>query len=386
MVVLCFVGIFISTFSLSLVLAIMSGFEKGTHEKLRSIHPQIIMQPYSGTINFSRVQEVIDKEFPMITASSPTAHAQALLVSKKESGHLNRQTVSQAVLLKAIDPIHEQKLNTIYSKIVFQNEHPVPLNQLLTTDSIILGKKLAQHCNVQPGDSIELWHATEADDFEKTTVTISGLFATGMEEFDCNLVYCSFSLFDTLFPQSGITHLQMQLDTRAQEETVITSLKHRFKMHAYSWKDLYPALVSALQLQKYAMFFVLALITLVASINMLALLSMFMLKKKIDIAVLTMIGATQKTITVLFMLVGMTISFFASICALALSLVCSLVLKKFPFIQLPDTYYVTHLPVSIEIQNFILVWCVTMVICMIACWYATRGRSVHILSVLKGEE
>lgn len=390
MVTLCFVGIFISTFALSLVLAIMSGFEIGTHEKLRSIHPHIIMQPYEGFVNFHKVKQVIKTEFPQIAACAPSAHNQVLLVKQSKKSDPDHTITPQAVLLKAVDPDAEETMQTISKKIIGTPAHTDIAHQLvnlLQDNRIIIGQKYAEQNQLHVGSTMEIWYSDNDQSLSKTITTIGGLFNTGIEEFDYNLAYCSFEFFSTMFPDSGVSHVHMQLTDQAHEDSIMTALKNRFKMSVYSWKDLYPALVSALKLQKYAMFFILALITLVASINMLALLFMYMIQKKADIAILKMLGATHTDIRVIFMIVGMTISFIACTGALLISLVCAALLKRFPFIKLPDSYYVSHLPISLEFYNFVVVFCVTMAISLLACWYATKkNNDAALIAILKGEQ
>ena len=65
---------------------------------------------------------------------------------------------------------------------------------------------------------------------------------------------------EELYPQAGITQYTIKLNESADEQEVIKKLSKRFSLEAYSWQDLYPALISALTLETYGMFLILALI------------------------------------------------------------------------------------------------------------------------------
>ena len=71
---------------------------------------------------------------------------------------------------------------------------------------------------------------------------------------------------------------------------VIQKLRHRLGLDVYSWKDLYPSLVASLKLEKYVSFFILALILLVASMNIISLLFMQITQKRPTIALLQAMG------------------------------------------------------------------------------------------------
>lgn len=200
------------------------------------------------------------------------------------------------------------------------------------------------------------------------------------------LLLCSLSFFNQLFPDEGITQIQVRLKDATDEQKIITALTSRLHLEVYSWKDMYPALVAALKLEKYVMFFILALITLVASMNIVSLLFMYITYKRGDIAILKALGVPNATIQQLFILIGMGISLVATISGLFTAFIVCLLLRRYPFISLPDTYYVSHLPVSLDVSTFILVFIVIMTISFCATVYsAKKSNAIVIAHVLKGE-
>ena len=73
MTLVCLSGIFIGSFSLALITAIMNGFEVAIHKKMQGIHANIIMQSYNNDIDIDTLRPVLEKEFPEIKAFSPLA-------------------------------------------------------------------------------------------------------------------------------------------------------------------------------------------------------------------------------------------------------------------------------------------------------------------------
>ena len=383
MALVCFFAIFIGSFALTLVSCIMNGFEKATHDKLRGIHSQIIMRTPKGYLNFNRIKEIIGKEFPEIEACSPVGFKHTLV-------HIpQQQDTNTVVVLMGIDPHQELKTKTISEKLIDPQDKQ-KLSSLLDKKGIIIGKKMATALQLAIGDSIDLWCSSDADyrtamNFEKVTCTITALFETGIEEFDMGIIYCSLESLRLLFNQ-GVCQININLTPHADEQKAITALKKRFRLDTYSWKELYPALVSALKLEKYAMFFIFILIIIVASMNIISLLFMYIIQKQQDIAILKACGADQKAINQIFMIIGIGISTCAALMGEFIAFLLCLILKKCPFIHLPDTYYVSHLPVYIDYKIFLLVFIVVVVISSVASHLSVqRSKKLLISSVLKGE-
>lgn len=386
MIVICFLGIFIGAFALALVASIMNGFEKATHQKLRGIHAQIIMRSFGNELDAEKISNVLQTEFPEIESFSPSSYKQ-IIIQKPGS-----QEITNAVVFKAIDPELEQKTSNIGQKIVKGIENILSLPALVRDNQIVIGKKLAENLGLSVGDTVDLLYIPY-DEIKGRKITlgkkqaiISGIFSTGIEEFDSNLALGSFSLMMNIFDQVGINQFNIQLAPNTDEAKTIEKLKNRLRLDVFSWKELYPALVAALKLEKYAMFFILALITLVASMNIISLIFMQIIQKRPDIAILQSMGMHNRDIIKLFMLMGIGISALASLAGLIAAYCAALLLEKYPFISLPDTYYVSHLPVHMEWYIFALVFVLIVIMSIIATWIPARNiSSINAASILRFE-
>ena len=98
MVIICFISIFIGSFSLTVVTSIMNGFEKETCKKLQGIHASITIDGGGETLNWPAIKHVIKSEFPTITACSPSTTKQIILQLP------GSDDLSNIVVLHAIDP------------------------------------------------------------------------------------------------------------------------------------------------------------------------------------------------------------------------------------------------------------------------------------------
>lgn len=398
MMKICFLGIFVGTFSLMLTLIIMNGFEKVTHEKMQGINSQAIIYSNGQQIDYLAITEHLLKNYNnYIKSVSPSSTRQVLIENNN----------SQSVLfLKGIMPESEALVTNIQEKIA------LPVNSslldLVNNNKIIIGIKTAQNYNLKIGDTLSLLIPKEGGQnkiaLKKKEVIVSGIFNVGLEEYDSNFAFCSLDYLHSLFKEKPESADQINLKFKEPKLNLFNKIINLFKFTNYednilnilqndmpaltvtSWKNLYPALVSSLKLEKYVMFFILALIIMVACMTMISLLFMYIQQKRRDIAILKSMGYPDKNIRSIFLSIGTKITFFASISGLGLAAIAGYLLEKYPFIELPDVYYVSYLPARMSLEIFIVVFLTTMLLGFLATWIPARATmNINVSQVLRQE-
>lgn len=378
MIKICLAGIFIATCSLALVISIMNGFEQATYKKMQSIYPDIIIQAHDMPIDLAKLQN--PDCGPIHTAEQK--YAQALLSSPYQS------TMPNMLMLRAIVPQQESLVSNLESKII--EPCAGKLHELIQNNNIILGAKLAESLDLQIGDQAYILCCKDHSynlcmKFKPTTVEIAGIFKTGIDDLDNNLALCHQTLFDQIFPHQPIDQIHIHLDNIAQEQQYLLFLKEQLHYDAYSWKELYPTLLAALKLEKWAMVLILGLIILVASMNIMSLINMYITQKKRDIAILLCLGMKQQEIKKIFTTMSVIIASIASCCGLIMAWIIGWFLKNYFCIKLPDNVYDTnYLPVQLELHIFCAIFILTIIISVIASLLATHSvQKINIVTTLK---
>jgi lipoprotein-releasing system permease protein len=372
MITICVASIGLGSFALALIISIMHGFEKATHEKLQSIHPQITMRSKEGFLNATAIGAVMRAEFPEIVAWSASSNRQVMI----QNAH--NGIITPGVFLTGVDPLHAARVVPLDQKIIVPPNNP-SLHTLLSNPGIIIGKQMAKELDVAVGEMLNVLYPSDEPDtqtfsmrFQCTPTVLLGIIETGIEELDAAHVITSLEFFSELFPDSGIDTIAMRLMKDADERTVIAKLIQRTGTDVSSWKDLYPALLAALKLQKYAMFLILLLIIVVASTTIVSLLFMYIAHKQHDIALLKSLGCSQKNIHALFLIIGIIITAFGSSIGLFCAGVVGYVLQRYPCITLPDAYYVSSLPITLEWRLYGILFILIMSISLSASILATK--------------
>lgn len=416
MIKICFLGILIGTFSLMLTLIIMNGFEKTIHDKMQGINAQVLIYSPGNQLDYKILKPYIEKEFSNYVSSVGGNSVRQVLIDRND-----QQSV---IFVKGIDANAETNVTNLKDKIILPilpKEKILPT--LLQDDGIIVGNKTAKKYNLKIGDKITLLipkpTGKQKIGLKKKQATVTGFFKIGLEEYDNNFAFANIDFLKSLFKEKevGIDQLTLKLKDQqlptfelstkffketynyfktkvyllfsgqSQEDLIIKKISSALpNLTITPWKNLYPALVSSLKLEKYVMFFILALITLVASMNMISLLFMQIQNKRKDIAILKSMGMPNKNIRAIFLKLGLSIVFLSSIIGLGLAAIAGFLLEKYPFIELPDVYYVSYLPAKMDIEIFLVVFLATMLIGFLATWIpAKRTQKINIAQVLRQE-
>ncbi len=385
MVKICLIGIFIAVAALTVTISVMRGFEEAMFEKLQGINPHITIRNYGLEVDVPLVDQILTNSFPEIAAASPEESRQVII----EIPSANEQ--DQVMVMRGVDPTRIGKVIKLEEKIVaWSASHELPA--LLKNNNVLIGKKKAEQLGLVIGDQLTVLYAPDARkkrkiSFKAAQATISGLFTTGIEEYDTSILFCNIDFLKQLFPQASYTEIGLRLKRGSDMHAVVKKLRRQLPEYdIVTWQDMYASLVAASTFERYVMFFILALMTLVASMNIISLMFMQITQKRADIAILRSMGATHTMIRRIFLCMGLIITLGATVAGELIGAIICHLLQRYPFIQLPDVYYTTHLPAVIEWQTFVMVFAVAMIVSLISIWYAVRQtKQINIAQVLRSE-
>src|SRR3990167_1036031 len=250
MIHICFCGILVATCCLALVVSVMNGFEQATYEKMQSIYPDLILHCNERDEICSELENLQkDPNFPRFHAATQK-YGQALLCNP------NIDQTPTTLSIRAIIPNDEIKVSNIASKIISPKNQP--LDNLISDNKILVGSCLAQNLELEIDDEVFLLCSKELKsnfcmNFSYHPVIISGVFKTGIDELDSSMIFCHQNYFDQLFTDHPIDQVHLKLSDIKHEQLILKKFQETFDTNIYSWKDLYPTLLSALKLEKYAM-------------------------------------------------------------------------------------------------------------------------------------
>ncbi len=378
-------GITVGVIALIVVLAVYSGFTNGLRDQILGVNSHIIVQQMGGKINNydlvrDRILTVKD-----VTGASPYLYAQTLLSSA--SG-------GNGVVLRGMDPATAENVVGLSRQMLEGSIHDLTSNDNPRVPNIILGKHLAGDLRVSVGDKVRLISPsgplTPMGVIPKIkTCTVSGIFETGMFEYDSSLAYMSISNVQHFLGIGDVVHgievtVKNKELNRADQvgERIVKKIGIGFI--AKDWMMMNRNLFAAFKLEKIGMFICMALIILVAALNIISALVMVVMEKSKDIAILKSMGAASTSIMKIFFIQGLVIGLTGTILGVGGGLGLCELLSRYQFIELPSNVYpMTTLPIKVLPADVTIVAVSSIVITLLATLYPSwKASTVHPAEVL----
>ena len=189
--------------------------------------------------------------------------------------------------------------------------------------------------------------------------------------------YLNLAETESLFGTGGKpTSIEMYGPEDRAEEIQAQLAKQFPGVQVKTWKEINRPLFLALRLEKIVMFVTISLIIFVAALNLISSLSMLILEKRPSVGVLRTLGATERTILVIFLEVGLLIGLSGTILGNVFGLSVSWAVNHYHLVPLPSGIYpLAYLPLTIDPSDVIGVNVVAIILSVIATWYPARMAS-----------
>ena len=257
----------------------------------------------------------------------------------------------------------------------------------------VVGSKLAERDGLKPGiDSITLITinpnridpATGFPVPHSATFTVTGIFDTGLYEYDNSYVFLPLEAAQQLAGlDQAVTGIQVRAESReaapALAERLQDSIGPRYLTR--DWHEQNNALFTSLALEKLGMSVSLLLISVVAAFNIISTLVMVVTDKTKEIGILRAMGMSARSIRLVFFAQGMVIGVVGTGLGLAIGLVVAALIGREKLISLdPSIYFIDHLPVATQPLDVILIVLASVGIAALATIYPAR-RAAKLLPV-----
>lgn len=353
-------GVAVGVAALIVVIAVMSGFDSDLKDKITGTYAHIEILSDYGITPSNELKTRILKTDNVLEASF-FINGQALI--------RHGETVT-GVITKGIDPEGGVNIDKLRGYIV---EGSLELSR----NGIVVGSELANKLKLRLGDELSI---VSSACVEGKKFKLSGVFRSGMYEYDMNLVYINIPEAQSLLGAGNlVSGIAVKVDDaiRVSDTKKILQEELKFPYVVRTWIDANRNFLEALKLEKTVMFLILTLIVMVACFNIASSLIMTVLEKTKDVGILKAIGATNFNIMAIFAMQGGMIGFLGTALGASLGVGVCWLLKTYKFITLPkDIYYIDKLPVKLELQDISIIIISSLIISFIATLYPSRKASM----------
>ncbi|MGB9379704.1 FtsX-like permease family protein [Candidatus Binatus sp.] len=396
-------GIAIGTFTLSVALSVMSGFEKDLRARLLAFTPQVTIERTDGGVwNPADLEKKI-AAMPEVEASAPYVTSQVMAVSSTDSG---APGLVSGGILRGVQPHDNPVLKELKSTLEngtladLETTHPVTIvekgvKRVVQLPGAILGKSLAYELGVRPGDAVILISPTSLGAGigppRLKRFVVTGFFHSGMYDFDSTLAFVALKdgralLADDASLESGLElRLHNMFDAPQVRDKIAAMAGPDFEVK--DWTTANAPLFAALALEKFTYFMVLLLIVLVAAFNIIATLVMVVMERRREIAIVRTMGARAASVASIFLCEGAALGVIGTVLGVGAGFVTAFLIGRYHLIHLPaDMFMVSAVPVMINPWNFVLVAAATIVLCLAAAIYpALQAARLSPVEVIRYE-
>ncbi len=383
------IGITIGVGAIIIVMSVMNGFREEITSRLLGIN---------GHLNiYSDQNEILKDELDYFSqlnndiVLTPLTQTQALFISKDSS---------KGVFLRGYDLNFLSESHFIYNKIkqgkLFSNKN-----------EIIIGYALAKNFGLKIGDKIKIAiPKTDKTIFGNIprfkTLNIVGIFNLGMYEYDSNFVFTNSEIANKLIliNKESFNKIEVFIDDPnliEKDQKIINKIINDNNLNFYTenWKQNNSALINALNIEKNVMFLILSLIIIVASMNIISGLIIFVKEKNKDIGILKTLGLSNYSLIKIFIsigfLIGLTGTFFGGLLGVLFSInitsIQNFIEKLFnTSLFSREIYYLSNLPSKLIFYEVFIVLLISIIICLIATTFpAIRSIKIDPIKSLKND-
>jgi lipoprotein-releasing system permease protein len=364
-------GVTVGVLALVIALAIMTGLQQELQDRILGAMAHVNVFKTSGLDDYRAEVERL-KQVPEIVAAAPAVYGKALVSSDRG--------VDMFITVKGVDPELEREVTEVavsmtggrFEDITAQGEDDLP--------GIVIGHDLAGAVGAFVGDTVTL--LTPQGSLSpmgmmprQRRFRVVGTFRVGLLEFDSAYGFVSIELAQRMTGKSGVDHLEARVDDIYRAPEISESIPARLGSEYLStdWADLNRTLYSALYLEKIAMGLGIGLIVGVAALNIVASLILLVMEKTRDIAILKTMGASARSVMLIFLIQGAVIGTVGTVVGALLGAVIARLLDTYRVISIPgDVYQVTYLPFRVLPWDLVTVVVGGFIVCFVATLYPSR--------------
>ncbi len=381
--VISVLGVVAGVAALVIALAINTGFREELEDRLLGVSADVtlIRPTHEGIEDYEQLADRLSR-LPHVVATAPALYEQVLISSHSRA---------QGVVLKGVDVGRELKVGSMLDRLKEGSLEGLS-KTFPDADPIVIGVELAKSLGVLVGDEVLVTspqgYLTPLQVVPKYRhFRVVGVFDSGFYDFDASWAVINLKAAQRLFSLGDVASvIQFKLDDIYQAETVAAAL-HQAAGKGFettTWMEQNRSLFNALRLERLVTILTIGLIVLVAALNIFITLTMMVMEKNRDIAVLMSMGAKQRQVWAIFTLHGLLIGALGTALGLLVGYGASWAGDRYKLIPLEaEIYALSSVPFHAQPLDGVWIALAALTISLLATLYpslaAARLNPVEIL-------
>ena len=353
-------GLMLGVGILITVLSVMNGFEKELRDKILSFTSHVNIYP-SDRVTIKDLEDIIDTDKNIKGYS---------LVQKNEVLLSSDEIKNIPVIVHNVNQDLESNASEI-SDLIIDGKF-----KLSSPQDIVIGNILANNLRVSIGDKIQFTNYNKV--FKQDSFMVTGIFDSGIYEYNQRFIYGSDL---ALTNRDSYTYIKLKLSDPLNAVKISRDLFNQYSIISSNWTETHNALFQAIGNEKRVMFIILMLIIAITSFNIISSLSLLVLNKQKDIAVLISLGFSRVCIQSIFIIQGIIIGIVGISLGVLLGFVLStyineivIAIESFFNISLiaPDVYHLDIVPSIVLLSDVYKITIISFLIVLLSSIYPAK--------------
>src|ERR1700761_2327973 len=373
--VISIAGVAAGVASLIIALAITNGMRRDLQDRLlgSTAHVQLMRVASDGIRDWRGLTDRL-LHLPHVKAVAPGLYEQVLISHGARSG---------GALIEGIVPAQERTVSDLLSTIT-QGSAAALDTQGQTPPPIVIGHDLADTIDARVGTTVlvtspqgELTPLGLIPKFQRFRVV--GIFHSGFYQYDASMAFTSLAAAQRLFGEPDVVSvISFKVDDLYHADRIGRSIEQAAGpgFLTTNWMEQNRELFHALKLEQIVTFIVIGLIVCVAALNILTALTMMVMEKTRDIAVLMSFGVKPSQVRTIFLLQGLLIGFTGTLLGLIAGYSLAWIGGHYHFIHLSaEVYSIDYLPFAARWIDGVIVAAVSLAVSLLATLYPSRSAA-----------
>ena len=360
-------GVAVGSLALVVALSVFNGLDDLIKSLYNALAPDLKITAVEGKV--FTTQSV---DFQQIkTLSGVAFYSEAL----EENALLRYRDKQHIATVRGVDSVFLRRSGIAQS--IVEGEARVQRGELNTA---IVGKVVAMTLELRPQFFDPLWvyfprrgqnlHAINpATAFNREHLRPAGVFSIEMDT-DSRYVFVPLPVVQRLlgYEHGEVSSVELYLAPAANEQSVKREVQRTlgadFRVQTKAEQN--EVLFRMMQGEKWAVFFILFFVLLVASFNSIGSLTMLIIEKKKDVGTLRSLGADSRLVRRIFVQEGLMISLLGCVAGVAMGLLLCWAQIQFKLIKLSDSFVINAYPVRVQLTDILLILAAVMLIGYVA--------------------
>jgi lipoprotein-releasing system permease protein len=247
---------------------------------------------------------------------------------------------------------------------------------------VVIGSELATRTGLAVGDVAEIISAnvrSPSAEPVRRFARVGGVFRSGLFEYDSTWIYLSLDLATMLTGQFGQPSvISVQVSDIFGAGQISQQIRNQLGQDytTIDWQEANQPLFTALTLERRMGVLIIALIIFIAALNITTTLILVVVERRRDIAILNALGATGRSITMIFMIEGALVGGIGALLGVLLGVLSCAFANYFKLISLPaDVYSISFVPLNIQLLDILWAASLALVLSLLATIYPARAAA-----------